>query len=353
MLRLHLKDLSKPKILSGLVLQFFLSVFLVSLSTLTSSCSNNHEVGDRSRPLKLFFIPSDDTQKIGRSARLIAEDLMKRVSQKLYGKDEGFYIRETVPSSYIAVIEAFGSNRADLAAVDTFNYVFAKDIKKYPVEAALNIVRGENERTYKAQILVPENSPIKTLQDLNGKKFAFVDPTSPAGYILPSLLFEKHGIQLGEKVFAGRHDTVVTMIYQGQVEAGATYHSPPREVVVNGQKKSEIRDARSKVLTQFPDVESKIRILDFTDSIPNGPWILRTNIYKDSAKYVAVKKAIQESLIEFSQTPEGKKALEELYNISALVPATDQEFENIRTLFSQSAERLSNLIHQPKKTAKR
>ena len=49
-------------------------------------------------------------------------------------------------------------------------------------------------------------------------------------------MFEKMGIKPSETVFAMRHDNVVTMVYQGQVAAGATYYAPPDPVTPqNGQ----------------------------------------------------------------------------------------------------------------------
>jgi phosphonate transport system substrate-binding protein len=59
------------------------------------------------------------------------------------------------------------------------------------------------------------------------------------------------GIQLKDSVFAMKHDSVITMMYQKQVDAGATFYSPPE----NGK----IEDARRLVLQQYPDVEEKIK----------------------------------------------------------------------------------------------
>src|SRR5690606_17745430 len=135
--------------------------------------------------------------------------------------------KAAVPTSYIAVVEAFGTKKADFAAFNTFSYILAKDIKKYDVQAFINVVRGEGETHYKGQIVARRDSGIKTIQDLNGKKFAFTDPASTSGYILPQKLFNDAGITLGGTVFAQKHDNVITMVYQKQVDAGATYYSEP------------------------------------------------------------------------------------------------------------------------------
>ncbi len=305
---------------------------LVVATLCVLSCSKDTEVGSKSEPLKLFFVPSDNTQEIARNAEVVQAFMEKFVSQRLYGKDEGFYIKTTVPTSHVAVIEAFGTNRSDFAALGTFDYVLAKDVKKYPLEAILNIVRGENEMTYKSAILARADSKIKTLEDLKGKKFAYVDAASASGYVLPALLFKEMKIDLGQTVFAQRHDNVVTMVYQGQVDAGAVYYNIP--------KNGEMKDARARVLTQFPDVEKKVKIIGFTREIPNAPWVLRTNLYKDPAKYQKVKEALQEGIMEFVKTDAGKKAMLDLYSITGFVKTTDDDFKDVRKVFLESYSQL-------------
>src|SRR5690606_18717274 len=126
--------------------------------------------------------------------------LQRYISQGLYGEDTGFYIKSAVPASYISVVEAFGTKKADFAAFTTAAYVLARDIKGYNVEPVFTIARGAQgeESTYKAQIIARADSGIKTLADLKGKKFAFVDPASLSGFILPSQLLNKEKVDIGE-----------------------------------------------------------------------------------------------------------------------------------------------------------
>jgi ABC-type phosphate/phosphonate transport system substrate-binding protein len=51
-------------------------------------------------------------------------------------------------------------------------------------------------------------------------EIAYVDPSSTSGFILPKALLDQKGIKPSESVFAMRHDNVVTMVYQKQVDAG-------------------------------------------------------------------------------------------------------------------------------------
>jgi len=311
-----------------------------------SACqSSDIEIGDEKRPFTMYFIPSVDAQGIALNAEKITRYLEYAMSQKLSGGERPFYIESAIPTSYIAVVEAFGSNRADFAALTAFSYILARDIKGYPVEAFLGVIRGEDQRTYQGQIITHVDSGIETLEQLQGKKFAFTDPASTAGFVMPSKLFRDLGIELGEQVFANKHDVVVTMVYQRQVDAGACYYTRPETTVTaQGDTTIRIRDAREKVLTQFPDVEEKVKILALTEEIPNDPWVIRANLYEDRQRQQAFVDALVSSLLEFAATEEGKETLEELYAISGLARIDDSTFDSLREAIGSSGVELEQLL---------
>lgn len=313
-----------------------LRLALCTLALSLVACSDA-EVGAAERPFTMYFVPSVDAETIASGADVLTSFVEKRVSQALYGSDEGFHIRSAIPTSYVAVVEAFGTNKADFAAVNIFSYVLAKDIKQYPVEAIVTVVRGDGEMTYKAQVLARADSGIETVADLEGRSFAFTDRASMAGYILPSRLFQREGVELGNTVFAKKHDGVVTMIYQGQVDAGATYYSPPRA-------DGTIRDARARVQTQYPDVTDVVKIIGFTEEVGNEPWIIRSNMYGDAEKDATVRAAVRDALLEFAATEEGKAVLESLYNISGLAPTTDAEYADVREMVQQANLDLEKML---------
>jgi phosphonate transport system substrate-binding protein len=277
-----------------------------------------------------MFIPYVDQQTIMTHTEELVKYLEKSLSQKMLGKDEGFFIQASIPTFYIAVVEAFGTGRADLAAMTTFSYLLTKDQKKYPVEAILTVDRDPDGQFYKGAIIARADSSVKSFQDLNGKKFAFSDPASTSGFILPSKLFKDKGIKLEQTVFAGRHDSVVSMVYQGQVDAGAIFYSSPKIRTENGKTTRELRDARGMVLVQYPDVEEKIKIIGFTEEAPTEPWVLRTNIYSDPAKQAKLRKAIVDSVVEFTSSDAGKELMRILVRGERVLPADDARYDGIR-----------------------
>ena len=280
---------------------FILCLFLVACTF------QKAPLGSKDNPIKIYFSPSIDAKVIEDNAQAFKDFLEKNTAYRF---------QVSSPQSFIAVVEAFGTQRADVAGINTYGYILAR--KKYGVEARATFIRY-GRSTYQAQILARVDGPIHKISDFKGKKFAFVDPASASGYILPKKLFRDLNINLKDEVFAMKHDSVVSMIYQRQVDGGATYYSPP--------EKGQIQDARSLVKTQYPDVENKIKIIQLTDSIPNDPLIFRRDLPED------LKKSILEALIQFVKTEAGRKAFEAIFGATDLQLATDLDYDSSVKMF--------------------
>lgn len=283
-----------------------LAALILSVFIIVACTSKKAELGTKDNPIKLFFVPSIDAKVIEDNSKILKDYLEKNTPYKF---------DVAIPQSFIAVVEAFGTKRADVAGINTFGYILAH--KKYGAEARLTMIR-RGLSTYRAQFIAKEGGPIKTLADIQGKKMAFVDPASTSGFLLPKKILKDRKITPKDEVFAMTHDGVVSMVYQGQVDAGATYYSPPSE--------GEIQDARRMVKIQYPDVEKKIKIVELTDSIPNDPLIFRKDLPEE------MKKTIVDAFIKFVRTPEGKAAFDKVYGATDLKLATDADYEPVKIM---------------------
>lgn len=296
-----------------------MAALLAALGLTVSSCTSKRaELGTEGNPIKFFLVPSVDAKLLEATARKVKDHLEETTPYKY---------EFAIPTSYVAVVEAFGTKRADIAALNTFGYIMAND--RYKAEARITFVRHGAE-TYQAQIIARADSDIKSVKDFEGKKFAYVDPASTSGYLLPAKVFHDQGIKLGQTVFANKHDNVVTMVYQGQVDGGATFYSPPSE----GGK---IEDARRLVKTQFPDVEEKIKIVQLTDHIPNDPIVFRADMPQE------MKEVITDRLMEYVKTDEGKKVFYDIYGISGMVRSSDERYEPVRDMLKALGKSASEL----------
>lgn len=317
-----MKNLFKilPKILSVLALVF--------ASTLISSCTKKTAaLGSAENPVKLHFLPSIDAKVIEENSKSFKEYLEKNTEYKY---------EITIPQSYIAVVEAFGTKRADVAAFNTFGYILAHD--KYGAEAKMTVLR-HGSPTYQSQFIVKAGSNIKKLEDLAGKKIAFVEPASTSGYLLPLKTLKEKGIIPKETVFAGKHDNVVSMVYQGQVDAGATFYSPPFKDEKGIMK---MEDARRLVLTQYPDVESKVEILSLSEPVINDPIVFRKEMPEE------MKTKIVNAMMAFVTTPEGKDAFKAIYGITEVKKAVDSDYDSARAMLKTTGANAEDLLTKKK-----
>lgn len=277
----------------------FASLFLLGACTWHEA-----ELGTADNPVKFYFVPSVDVRLLEDTSRLLKTYLEAHTPYKF---------KIGVPPSYIAVVEAFGTKRVDIASINVYGYILAHE--RFGAEARL-ITNRYGERTYQAQFLARADGPVKKLADLDGRRVAFVDPSSISGYLLPMKYLMDRKIKPSNTVFAMKHDNVISMIYQGQVDGGATFYSPP--------EKGEIQDARRLVRPQYPDVEQKIKIIELSSPIPNDPIVFR----KDMP--VEMREKIIDEMIKFAQMPDGSDILKKLSSITGLERCTDADYDSTR-----------------------
>lgn len=302
-----------------------LLLIILKLSFGSFFTQTDNSLGSKENPIKLMLTPSVEANKVTTSADSLVSYLHNKT---------GLYFTATVPASFIVVVESFGSGAVDMAITNTFSYVLAHE--KYGAEAAMMVLRRGGEKTYRGQIITHIENNINSLQDLAGKKFAYVDAASTSGYILPKAMLEKNNIKPSQVVFGGKHDNVVTMVYQKQVDAGATYYSAP------DKKTHEPLDARIRVQTQFPDVFEKVKILELTEDIPNDPVVFRSGMNVD------LKKIITKTLMDFQATKTGHDVLNATYAVEGLIPATDKDYDVLRTIIKQHGGDLKELLTKKK-----
>jgi len=245
-----------------------------------------------------MFVPSGDSQVILQGGQEIAQHLEKAT---------GLYFKTSVATSYAAVIEAMGAGKVDIGWLATFSYVLARE--KYGVDIILIVIRFGSP-FYRGQVMVRANSGINKLADLKGKTFAFVDPASTSGHLYPKSLLQSKGFDpktfFSKAVFVGSHNAVVLSILKGEVDGGATYD-----------------DARAAVAKSFPEIFKKLKVIAFTQNIPNDVVAVRKGLDP------VLKQNIKEGLKYLAQTPDGSKVLKKVYGISGLADL-DAFFDPVR-----------------------
>jgi phosphonate transport system substrate-binding protein len=278
--------------------RLFLLLILPILFLAQVHPAESADLGTPEKPIRMMFVPSGDAQVILEGGQEIAQ-LLKQAT--------GLHFTTSVATSYAAVIEAMGAGKVDIGWLATFSYVLARE--KYDVDLLLIVVRF-GKPFYRGQIMVRADSGIKTLADLKGKTFAYVDPASTSGHLYPKALLLANGHDpdkfFSQSVFAGSHNAVVLSLLKGEVDAGAAYDG-----------------SRLAVAKSYPDVFKKVRVIAYTQDIPNDTVTARKGLP------VAIKNKIREGLKYIAKTPQGGKVLKRVYGISGLMDL-DGFFDPVR-----------------------
>ncbi len=282
-------------------------VLVVGVAVALTTVSLQPAVTSGQTKLVMVFVPSAQTETVLAGGQRVSRMLSVAL---------GVPVEAFVSTSFAAAIEAMCAGRADIGALNPASYVLAHD--KCGVEVAVISVRFRLPY-YRAQISVRADANINKIEDLKGKRFAFVDPASTSGYIYPAAMLKKLGYDpdrfFSQTVFAGSHPNVILAIYRGQVDAGTTYE-----------------DARTAVQRQFPDVMEKVKPIAYSNPIPNDTFSLNARLSPE------LRAKIKDRLLRIARTPEGKEAfISGGYDIEGLtdtVELTDQQVQQLGLSFS-------------------
>ena len=291
---------------------FLFSMVAVLVFALAACGGGEAKLGTEDNPIVMSFVPSGDTQDIIASGDTLANLLTEKT---------GLTVTSNVGTDFSSVREAMCAGQAQIGWLNTFNYVLANE--QCGVDAGMVTSRFD-ATTYSGQIIVRADSGIETLADLEGKVMCWVDPASTSGYIIPRIMLAAEGINpdtdFSQTIEAGSHNNVVTQVYNGDCDAGATFS-----------------DARTGIEEEFPDVLDKVVVLATTSDIPNDSVAFIKDFPAD------MRTKIVAALLDIAASPEGQEALNTLYNIESLVESSDSFYDVFRADLSRAGIDIESL----------
>ena len=196
----------------------------------------------------------------------------------------------------------------DIGSFSPFAYVDAMQGGKIRI-IAQSIIDGTT--TYRGIIIARKDSRLKTVADLQGKRFAFVDPKSASGYVYPRAMLIEKGLDpktyFKETIFAGDHNKVIAAVLEGRVDAGAIYEGALAVAKANGVPTENLVTLAS------------------TDPIPHDAIAVRTGLDD------ALVKKIQTALVGMDKSPAGRQIIaNSKKKLTGHVIAEDSLFDVVR-----------------------
>lgn len=125
-------------------------------------------------------------------------------------------------STYDEAHQAIIAGDFDFGRLGPSSYLIVRERK-----APMRLLVCESYRgtaRFEGALFVRDDSPIRELADIRGKRVAFGDETSTTGRYLPQAALVRAGIKAGDLAaydYLGRHDKVVLAVFSGIYEVGA------------------------------------------------------------------------------------------------------------------------------------
>lgn len=233
----------------------------------------------------------------------------------------GLKIRLTIMSRYGEVIKRFKSRQLDGAFLSSFTAALGiKELQLEPVASPVNL---EGKSTSRGYIFVRRDSGIKTVKDMQGKSFVFVDPATTEGYLFPIAFLRRHGVKNRHHFcsrcwFSGSHASALFAVLDGRADIGAA-----KDTVVNQQIASD------------PSIKSELRIIAKSPPVPGVTLCLRDDIP------ASLRKRILTVLLNMKNTARGRQVLQK-FEALRFIRAKSSDFDLVSNMAKEAGITMSD-----------
>lgn len=198
----------------------------------------------------------------------------------------------------------------DLAFVCGGPYVEGKD--DFGLELLVMPETLSGETVYYSYFIVPAGSPARSFDDLRGKRFAFTDPLSNSGKLVPEYMLAKRGETperfFGKIIYSYAHDKSIRAVAEGEFD-GAAVDSLIYDYLVRKE----------------PLLGKKVRILARSEPYGIPPVVVRPGIPRQ------LRDRLRNVLLTMHEDPEGALILQGMM-LRRFVPANDAVYGTIREM---------------------
>ena len=277
-----------------ILLALFSFIFVFSIV----GCSTKTETKKEEKVIKMGFVPLKNSEKLVEDLKPISDYLSERLGVKV----EAF-----TASNYIGVVEGLGSGSVDFGIIPPFSSLLAQ--KQSNAKPILTSKGKTGKPGYTAELYVRKDSGIKSLQDVKGKKVAFVDPSSSSGYIYPGAMLVEAGLNLDKDIsyqFSGGHDKSLQLLLNKDVDVIATFDG--------------VEDRYAK---DFPQAKTDIQKLATSDMIPGIMVTVSSKMDKE------LQEKLEKALRDIEKDPKMKEMFTKMFSITGFTDVDQDAYKKV------------------------
>ncbi|PIQ56485.1 MAG: ABC transporter substrate-binding protein [Comamonadaceae bacterium CG12_big_fil_rev_8_21_14_0_65_59_15] len=215
---------------------------------------------------------------------------------------------------YRETIDLLQQQKVDFAWICDYPYLVLKDDVKL-----LAVALHQGKPNYQAYLIVPAtDKTTRSIADLKGSIFAYADPYSNTGYLVPRFEIKRGGADpatfFRRTFFTWSHRKVIDAVASG-VAQGASVDS-------------YVWESLAKVR---PDITAKTRIAWKSALFGFPPMVAQRNV--SAADF----KRMQQVLMDMQNHPQGLELLKRL-NLDGFVPGSPQLYDGVVDMMRQFGE---------------
>lgn len=174
--------------------------------------------------------------------------------------------------------------------------------------------QAQGKSVYNSYIIVPKSSPIRSLQELRGKSFAFTDPDSNSGALVPTYMLAKMGESpesfFNELAYTGAHNKSIRAVAEGIVDGAA----------VDSLIWEYFKETNPKLI-------SKTRVIEKSPPFAIPPVVTRPDLDPD------LKAQLKQIFLNLHKNEKSRKILKKMM-IDKFIVIEDSAYDSIREMQS-------------------
>ena len=258
------------------------------------------EYGDEETFLRLSIAPVTSPPQTRENYRKLLSYLPEQLD---------FPVELVLRTTHAEINQLLKTEHCDAALIGSWSYV---EMEESGIIERLVVPEIKGERSRHSYIIVPADSEIENLEDLQNRDFVFTDPMCFSGKQYAVYLLQEMGKTpesfFSDYIYSYSHYNSIIAVAENWVTAAAVDSN-----------------VYQQLLEEDPALEDKVKIIDKSPPIGNPPVVINSQLPPE------LQEKIKETFLAMHEDEEGQKALKEM-NIDRFVRGNSKDYDTLREI---------------------